>query len=445
MTPTMKIARREFLRGASATLALPYLEALLPRGGAPPVRAAWLYIPNGASTGSWGAEDVGEDGALLRLKPQMAPLERHRDRIVLPTKMFSPDGNGHGAGTATWLTGGWWDDRELNAQGPSVDQVAARAFADECVVPALSISARGEGFFAADVPRNTLSWSAPGRPVFRETDPRAVFERLFGGGVQADQSLLDDLKSQIAALEKRVSSADRERLDAYLDAIRGIERRIAFVQDEATRRRLESAREHGFPFDASAPPAAVPDDHAAYIDLLLDLVALALWSGASRVATVMLDHGQSNRYCTFVPGVKGTWHALSHWKDTSGRTEDDDGVTSWDSVGSKRRMYDAVVTWHHERVARFLDRLAALPEADGSLLDHSLVVYGSSLGDGHEHGERDLPTLVAGGGGGAIARGGRVLEHRRDTSLDRLHLATLRSLGVPAERFAGATSALRLA
>ena len=172
-------------------------------------------------------------------------------------------------------------------------------------------------------------------------------------------------------------------------------------------------------------------------------MALALWSGASRCASFMLDHGQSNRYCTFVPGVRGTWHALSHWKDTSGKTEDDDGVTSWSSRRSKREMYDAVVTWHHERVARFLDRLASLPETGGSLLDQSMVMYGSSISDGHEHGERDLPVLIAGGAGGAV-RGGRLLRQRRETPLERLHLATLRATGVSADKFGDEDSPLDL-
>ncbi|MEM6676223.1 MAG: DUF1552 domain-containing protein [Planctomycetota bacterium] len=440
----MKLARRQLLKSATAALALPTLEALLPRGTNAPTRAVWLYFPNGVATGSWAAADVGPGGALRRLAGPMAPLERHRENLVLLNGVHTPHGNGHGAGTATWLTGGWWNHRELDAHGPSVDQVAARAFTDDCVVPALSISARGEGFFAADVPRNTLSWSGPRRPVFRETDPRAIFGRLFGSGAQADRSLLDDLKEQLAAVKRDVSSADRERLDAYLDAIRGIERRIAFVSSDATARRLAEAREHGLPFDATSPPAAVPEEHDAYLDLLLDLVALALWSDASRVASVMLDHGQSNRYCTFVPGVKGTWHALSHWKDASGRTEDDDGVTSWDDVGSKRAMYDAVVTWHHERVAKFLDRLRSLPEPRGTLLDETMVVYGSSIADGHEHGERDLPTLIAGGGGGTV-RGGRVVGSGRALDLSRVHLATLRALGVPAERFASADAPFEFA
>ena len=166
------LARRTFLRGACATIVAPYLEALAPRGSAPPVRAAWLYFPNGVADGSW-APSADRGGRLRRLNETMAPLERHRERIVIPQRVFTPRGNGHGAGTATWLTGADWEHRELNAHGPSIDQVIAREFADEHVVPALTISARGEGFFAADVPRNTMSWAAPGRPVFRETDPRA--------------------------------------------------------------------------------------------------------------------------------------------------------------------------------------------------------------------------------------------------------------------------------
>lgn len=436
------LPRRTFLRGACAAVVAPYLEALTPGGPATPVRAAWLYFPNGVAEGSW-APRADRRGKIRQLNETMAPLERHRERIVIPERIFTPRGNGHGAGTATWLTGGGWDHRALDARGPSVDQLIGQRFAAEHVVPSLSISTKGEGFFAADVSRNTISWSAPGRPVFRETDPRAVFEQLFGGGPEADTSLLDDLKDQIRALEKRVSTADRRLLSAYLDAIRSIERRIAFVQDEATARRLEAAAELGLPFALDRPIEAVPEDHGDYLDLLLDLVALALWSGASRCASVMLDHGQSNRYCTFIPEVKGTWHALSHWKDTSGKTEDDDGVTSWSSRRSKRQMYDRVVTWHHERVARLLDRMAALPEAEGSLLDHSMVVYGSSISDGHEHGERDLPTLVAGGAGGAI-RGGRLLGARESTSLDRLHLATLRAVGVGEEEFGAADEPLEL-
>lgn len=451
MSRRLPVSRRSFLKGAGAVLALPHLEALVPRGcdAAPPVRAAWLYIPNGVATGSWWPTGVDAGGAIARLNPRLAAFERFTDRLLFPRNVWTPRGNGHGAGTATWLTSGGWNDREVDAGGASVDQIAARELGDDCVVPALSLSARGEGFFAADVPRNSLSWAGTGRPVFRETDPRSVFRLLFGGGVEADRSLLDDLRTQAETLKRRVSESDAERLEAYLDAIRDLERRIAFVQDERTRARLESAREHGLPFDADAPLDAVPEEHGAYLDLMLDLAALALWSGASRVASVMLDHGQSNRYCTFVRDVNGvdevagTWHALSHWRDASGRSEDDDGVTSWSSVDSKRAMYDAVVEWHNQRAARFLERLDALPEVDGTLLDHALVMYGSSISDGHDHGELDLPVLLAGGAGGAL-RGGRVLDSGGRIDLASVHLAALRAMGSGAESFGEVDTPLAL-
>lgn len=437
------LTRRLCLKGAAALLTLPPLEALAPRGAEPDVCAAWLYFPNGVAEGSWGAASV-KGGRIEALEAPMAPLARHLDRLSLVRGVVLPGSSGHGGGTATWLTGGHWDDRELDAAGPSVDQVAARAFARGHVIPALSLSTRGAGFFAADVARNNISWSAPGRPVFRMADARAAFEALFGASPEADRSRLDGLRDQLAALRSRVSAADAECLDAYAEAIRSIERRVAFVGRPEVRERLERTEALGFPFGPGAPPPSRPADHGQALDLLLDVTALALWSGASRVATVMLDHGQSNRYADFIPGVKGTWHALSHWRDASGRTEDDDGVTRWRSTRSKREMYDAVVTWHHERVARFLDRLAALPEAGGRrLIDRSLVVYGSNLADGHEHGAEDLPTLIAGGANGRHP-GRRMLGSRRGTSMSRVHLAALHALGIDADDFAGEDEPLAL-
>lgn len=429
----MTLQRREFLRGAAASVALPLLPSLAwsrGRASTSPVRAVWLYFPNGVAEGSWHPKRVGRKGQLVKLNAAMAPLERHRDDLLLLENVHMPEGNGHGAGTATWLTPGDWDEQTLDAGGASVDQLAARAIGGDSVVPALSLSTPGMGFFSSSLSRNTMSWSASGRPVFRETDPRAVFQRLFGASPDADRSLLDGLRAQAKALRKGLGADDRPKLDEYLEAIRGVERRIAFASNAATARRLAEAKELGL----GAPPAAAPEDHKESLDQLFDLIALALWSGATRLASLMLDHGQSNRYCTFIPGVKGTWHALSHWKEFDGRSEDDDGETSWSSRKSKRAMYDRVVTWHHERVARFLDRLAQLPEGEGRLLDQTIVVYGSNIADGHDHAEEDLPILVAGGGGGAI-RTGRQLESRRALNFSRVHLATLKALGVESERF----------
>ena len=184
------------------------------------------------------------------------------------------------------------------------------------------------------------------------------------------------------------------------------------------------------------PASGIPQDHGEYMRAMFDMLTLAFWADATRVCSFMLDHGQSNRYFNFIDGVQGTWHALSHWRDASGNTEDDDGVTSWDSPQQKRDQYNAVVRWHHEQVAYFLGRLTSIREPNGkSLLDNSMILYGSSLADGHEHAERNLPLLLAGRGGGTISPG-RQLTHGRDRSMSDLHLAILQRLGVGIERFA---------
>ena len=175
----------------------------------------------------------------------------------------------------------------------------------------------------------------------------------------------------------------------------------------------------------------------------MDMVVLAFWADATRVCTFMMDHGQSNRYFNFIDGVTGTWHALSHWKDVSGKTEDDDGITSWSSRDEKRGMYNRVTTWHTEHVAYLLKKLRDIKEPNGRLLDHSMVVYGSSLSDGHEHAAKKLPLLLAGGGSAAV-NPGRLIGGRQETSMSDLHLAMLQRLGVPHQEFAESESPLEL-
>ena len=171
----------------------------------------------------------------------------------------------------------------------------------------------------------------------------------------------------------------------------------------------------------------------------MDLMVLGFWSGATRVGSLMLDHGQSNQYFDFMDGVRGTWHALSHYKDTSGKTEDDDGIHSWSSVSEKRQMYSRVVQWHHRQLAYMLGKMKAIDEGHGSLLDNTMLLYGSSLGDGHSHGEENLPILIAGGGGDTL-RPGRYLKYRKNYSLSHYHLATMQRMGLMTEKFAEADS-----
>lgn len=433
------ISRRTLMRGAGVAMSLPWLDAMLGEAAATganaekPVRLCFLYFPNGVADGAWRPADVGEDGKLKTLNRWMQPLQPFVSDMIVPRKVWTPRGNGHGAGTATWLTGHGYDGRDINAGGASVDQIAARRLGAKTLLPSLELSMKGEGFFSNSLPRNTISWATGATPVPRETRPRVVFDRMFrvGNGGLSDRSVLDAILEDSRTLRRRISVNDHRKLDEYLESVRAIERRIQFADRQADR----AAANPELTKSLVRPTAGIPSDHGEYMRLMMDTIMLSFWADATRVATFMLDHGQSNRYFDFVDGVRGTWHALSHWRDASGKTEDDDGVTSWASPSEKREMYNAVTRWHHEQVAYFLGRLKQVREADGgSLLDNSVVVYGSSLADGHEHSAKSLPLIVAGRGGGTI-KTGREIRFRRDTSMSKLHLSLLKRIDPQIERF----------
>ena len=440
------IPRRTVLRGTGAALSLPLLDVM-----AEPVRGeedsssakrmAYLYIPNGVAEGAWHPEQVDANGRLLKLNRWMSCLEPFRDDLTIFQNLWTPRGNGHIAGTTTWLTGGSFDDKRLDVGGASVDQIAARHFRGKTLLPSLELSVRGEGIFTSNLPRNTLSWVDARTPAPRDIEPRAVFDRMFrvGRSGAGNKSLIDVVLEDARQLKRRVSTNDQKKIDEYLDSVRAIERRIQFAE----RQRDRAARTSGLQQALVRPNAGIPNNHLEYMQTMMDMIVLAFWADATRVCTFMMDHGQSNRYFDFVNGVKGTWHALSHWKDISGKTEDDDGKTSWSSKEEKRDMYNRVTEWHTQQVAYLLKRLSDIQESNGSLLDNSMIVYGSSLSDGHEHSEKDLPVLLAGGAQTAINTGRR-LGGRRQTSMSDLHLAMLQRLGIERDTFADSNSPLEL-
>ena len=188
------------------------------------------------------------------------------------------------------------------------------------------------------------------------------------------------------------------------------------------------------------PPAGVPEDHGAYLRLMFDMMLLAFWTDSTRVATFMLDHEQSNRYIDFIPEVKGMWHAISHWRDISGKTEDDDGETSWSSREVKYKQYLTIIKYHQEQVAYFLNRLKEIKEGDGTLLDHSMILYGSPFSDGNEHLSRNLPMLIAGKAGGKIVPG-RLLEYP-DGPAEGVYLSMMDIMGVPVHEIGGIDTAI---
>ena len=438
-----RISRRTLLRGLGATIALPLLDVMRPAtagaatqaagGAASARRLAYVYFPNGIARGSWHPAKTGADGRLLQLNEWMSPLEPFRDDLVIPKNVWTPLGNGHVGGTPTWLTGFDYDRQAVSAGGMSVDQIVARRTGQETLLPSLELSTKGEGFFSNSLPRNSISWSAPDRPLPREVEPRAVFDRMFRppSGGATNRSVMDAVLEDAKALRRTASSTDQVRLDEYFESIRALERRIEF--SEARNQAMKSDR--ALTDTLTPPEPGIPADHQEYVRLMLDLMVAAFQSDATRVVTFMLDHGQSNRYFNFIPGVKGTWHALSHYRNASGKTEDDDGVTSWSSPEEKRRMYLEVVRWHHRQIAYLLGRLRSIEEPDGrTLLDNSMIVYGATLGDGNEHDPEDLPTLLAGRGGDTIASG-RAIDFAEQTDLANLHLSLLHRMGVDTERF----------
>lgn len=430
------------LRGMGTTLALPFLDAMESQAATDPrktTRVAFIYFPNGIAEDTWQPEKVGANGELLKLNEWMKPLEAHRRDILIPQNMWTPRGNGHGAGTATWLTGHGYDGRRIDVGGPSVDQIAAQAIGKGNALPSLELSLRGEGYFSKSLPRNNISWRNANTPCSREVEPRQVFDRIIGrsGGSLIDRSVLDLVLEDAKGLRRRLGHADRHKIDEYLDSVRSLERRLEFAEVQSAR----AAQDRALTDTLVRPAAGIPIEHGEYVRLMMDMIVLAFWTDATRVCSFMLDHGQSNRYFNFLNGVKGTWHALSHYRDISGRTEDDDGETSWASLSSKRGMFSHVVRWHHEHFAYLLKRLSEVREGEGSLLDHSMILYGSSLSDGHEHSAKDLPTILAGRGSGSI-KPGRSVRFRKSTSMSHLYLSMLQGLGSRARRFAEAEGPL---
>ena len=439
MAKFWQLSRRTMLRAVGAAVTLPWLEAMQPLSAIavtpkrPKLRAGYLYFPNGVAKGSWEPDKVERDGKLRRLNKWMKDLEPFKKDILVGHNIWTPRGNGHGAGTATWLTGGSYSGSRVSAGGASVDQIIAKYVGGDTMLPSLELSMRGEGYFSNSLPRNSISWVKAKLPATRDTNPRTVYDRMFRKSSEGvtDKGVIDLVNDQAKSLKRRVGQVDQQKIDEYMEALRAVERRMEFAEKQIDKSAL--AQTEGVQF--KRPSVGIPDDHETYMRTMMDLMVLGFWSGATRVGSLMLDHGQSNRYFDFIDGLRGTWHALSHYRDISGKTEDDDGINSWKTVSEKRDMYNAVTAWHHRQFAYMLRKMKSIDEGNGTLLDNTMLLYGSSLGDGHAHGEENLPVIFAGGGGGTV-RSGRYLKYRRNYSLSKYHLATMQRMGVPVEEFA---------
>lgn len=442
---TRRLSRRSVLKGLGVAIGLPSLEAMLPRlayGASPtssdwPKRLAFFYIPNGVHMPDWKPVKIGRN---YELPATLAPLESLRAKmnilsgLTLNTARANGDGPGdHARSAAAFLTGRqpYKTDGSNIKIGVSVDQVAARVLGRQTRFASLEVGVeRGLNAGGCDsgyscAYSSNISWRAESTPAAKEVDPKLVFDRLFGDGSQQSdearkrrdqyqQSILDFVLEDAKSIEPKISGADRRKLDEYFTGIREIEQRV---------RHFASARPVSRP--SLAIPDETPDDPAEHIRLLGDLVVLAFQSDLTRVATFMIANEGSNRSYKMI-GVREGHHSLSHHENNK----------------EKQAQISKINLYHMTQMAYILDRMNSIAEGDATLLDHSLVVYGSGIGDGNRHNHDDLPVLSFGSLGGAFKTG----EHFRyadETPLCNFYLAILHQLGIPEESFGDSVAPLK--
>jgi len=432
------LSRRAVLRGAGATLALPLLQSMLPAGSASAAtsrpRFACIYIPHGAIMSRW---TPAGDGGAFELSPILRSLEPFRDRLNVVSGLRLPlaygqdtsAGANHTRSSAVWITCAQPETGATPRLGTSADQVAAAHFGQDTPLPSLELSLEegglsgGSGLSGAY--RNTIAWRTPTAPLPMESNPQLVFERLFGdGGTAAERanrrreaaSLLDSVLDDAAALTSSLPGDDRARLERHLDDVREVERRI-----ELAGRRVSD--------DLPVPtkPVGVPEDFEQHAKLMFDLLALAWAADITRVATLMIAKEVSNAVYS-ASGVNDPFHNLSHHSEVPANID----------------RYARLNEYHtRATLTYFLSRLRDTPDGDGSLLDHSLVLYGSGMSNSNQHDHEPLPTLVAGGASGAIA-GGRHIRAGAGTPMANLLVALLQKLDVPVESFGDSTGVVAI-
>ena len=434
------LPRRTFLRGLGTTLALPLLDAMTPAMAAtrltakPAIRLGFVYVPNGIIQANWlpSAEGVGFD-----FNSTMKPLEPFRDRMNVLSGLAQVSGRALGDGPgdharagATWLTGVHPKKTEgagIHA-GVSADQIAARELGKLTQFSSLELGLEEQsmvggcdsGYSCAYT--NTISWRTPTTPNPMEVNPRSVFERLFGESdssdpatrlklMQEDSSILDYVRENVGRLQPSLGARDKRKLSEYLDGIRDIERRIQRAEQQSAAIKM--------PFVER--PSGIPEEFEDHAKLMSDLLVIAFQTDMTRVITFMLAHEGSNRSYRSI-GVLDGHHSVTHHQN--------------DPVKIAKTV--KINELHVKTFAYLLEKLQSTPDGDGTLLDHSMILYGSSISDGNAHTHHDLPLVLAGGAAGQI-KGGRHIRYPKETPMNNLLLSMLDRASVPTEQFGDST------
>jgi hypothetical protein len=429
------LPRRTVLRGLGTVVALPFLESMVPAMTAlaqtparPPLRFGAVYVPNGCPIPYW--MPTGEAGALTKLTPILTPLEPFRDRLTVIGQLSRAGGanvTDHAVSSAGWLTGAVAKQTEAEdiQVGISIDQVLAKHIGQETPFPSLEYATEDfTGYIGGCVPgysctyMNTISWAGEAAPLPMEINPRVAFERLFGRAgspedrlrrLREDRSILDSVVEEAGALKAAVGAADRRRLDEYLENVREIERRIA---------RVESRNSADLSLTA---PVGIPESFEEHMGLMFDLLAIAYQADLTRIFTFMTGREASQR----------TYPALS-------MSETHHDTSHHGQQPAKMEQHAKINAYFTQLFASFLERLRAAPEGDGSVLDHSLIAYGTGMSDGQAHNSYPLPFALVGGAGGKL-RGNRYLIAPEWTSIANVWVSVANLFGVPLESFGEST------
>ncbi len=450
MSTSWQIPRRTFLRGVGTAIALPILDSMLPlralgattagstAAGAAPKRMAFVYVPNGMNMAKWAPTGVGTD---YQLSETLAPLAAHQsDFSVLSglahRKAFgNGDGGGdHARSSATYLTGCQAKKSASDVHiGISVDQVAAKAIGDQTRFPSLELSCdRGQEAGSCDSGYScayqfNISWRSETQPMNPEIEPKAAFDRLFGAGSSDEsrearlrrerqsKSILDLVLDQTSRLQKNLGKNDRQKLEEYLTAIRDVEKRI----------------EQNGRMPPPVPAGAVGDFDADYtferhMRLMFDIMTLSFQTDSTRIASFLVSHDGGNRPYPFA-GVNAGHHSTSHHRNNP---------DALDKLAKIDR-------WHLTQFGYFLDKLKSVKEGNGTLLDNCMIVYGAGISDPNEHLHDNLPTILAGRGGGTLTPG-RHIKMDHETPMTNLYTSLLDRMGAPVPRFADSTGKLEV-
>jgi hypothetical protein len=437
---TRQLSRRTVLRGAGTAIALPLLDAMLPRGLAAetvkaPRRMAFIYSPNGAVMPHWTPK---KDGADFDLPACLLPMKEHRDDLIVFSGLTCDKAraNGDGAGDHARASGAFLTGAQpkktagANFQaGLSADQLAARQLGDRTRLPSLELAVekyRGAGNCDSGyscVYEHTLSWRDATTPVPPEVNPRQVFDRLFADKPSDPEaiarnelraSILDSVLDDAKDLNRKLGGSDKKKLDQYLSSVRDLEKRIA---------RVDPLTPMVLPDDVSRP-AGVPADLTEHIRLLCDLMVLAFQTDTTRISTFMLGREGSEQKYRMV-GVTEGHHTISHHMNRP------------DNLEKLKLINTYLVT----QLAYLTGKLKSVKEGEGTLLDNCMIAFGSAIADPNRHAHHDLPMLLVGRGGGTI-KPGRHLRYKTDTPLNNLWLAMLDRAGAKADKLGDSTGLL---